>query len=104
MSKKVMALAVFISLLAGGTGAIMLAGENTYFCEDTQQICIGTRLSSTGKTCYYMDDTEERGKRCLVEPYWQPYDNEPIEPVIIPYSTEQTGQQWSCSKDGCVPL
>ena len=105
MNKKIMALGVFLGILAGGSlSSIIMPGESAYFCEDTQQICMGTHLSSTHKTCYYMDNGEELMKRCLKEPYWQIYENQEIEKEVINYSTIQRAKQWECNHKGCVPI
>ena len=70
----VMVLTAFITAMF--TGAIIQDNTTTYLCEDTQQICIGTKLSSTAKTCYYLENGTERMKRCST--LWIPYVNEDI--------------------------
>ena len=69
----VITLASFISAIAGGM--VIPDGTNTYYCSDTDMICIGTHLSDTQKTCYYNLNGTEHYKRCLSEPYWQIYEN-----------------------------
>ena len=95
MIASVMGIVAFLSYLAGGM--IIQDGTTPYLCEDTQQICVGTRLSSTYKTCYYLDDGEERGKRCLVEPYWEVYNNQNLK------HEDTNGERFNCYPEprGC---
>jgi hypothetical protein len=55
-------LTAFITYLAGG----LITDDGTpYFCEARDSVCIGSRLSETGKTCYYLVDGTEKGVRCM---------------------------------------
>jgi len=80
MDKKiggVWILSVFIASIL--SSSIAYNPANTYYCNDTNIICVGTRLSESMKTCYYIgEDGSEHGKRCLTEPYWQVYNNEEL--------------------------
>jgi len=99
MSKKVMTLAIFLSLIAGGgIISVLDVNENAYYCESTNQICIGTRLSSSGKTCYYVENGTEHGKRCLTEPYWAEYEGTEPEPFEEIW-TVADGRTWRCPID-----
>ena len=105
MNKKVMALTVFVSLLAGGTASLILDTETPYFCEDTQQICIGTHLSPSGISCYFIDEEgNQRSKQCRESPHWQVYENQEVEKEIVEYTSEQNAKQWKCSYNGCYPI
>jgi hypothetical protein len=56
-----MVLTSFLSALAGGA---ILGGNMAYYCESRDLLCLGDRLSSTGKTCYYSVDGEEKRAVC----------------------------------------
>jgi len=94
MDKKklsgLMMLSVFLSAVA--TYEVTYQGT-PYLCKDTGQVCIGTRLSSTGKTCYYQVNGTEKGKLC--GSMWEVYRN--IQP-------EQTRETYLCSPppSGCL--
>ena len=89
MDKKklsgIMALVVFLTSIS----TYMVTYDGTpYYCEGSNQICIGTRLSSTSKTCYFVENGTEKAKQCLKEPYWKIYKNEEL--------TTKNGKKYMC--------
>jgi hypothetical protein len=92
MDKKkisgLMTLAIFLSAFT--TYEVTYAGT-PYLCKDTGIICIGERLSSTGKTCYYQLNGTEKSKQCTSS--WEIYKN--IDPKI-------SGETYICSSDECI--
>lgn len=118
------AAALVVLALSFFGGAILFDGsDDIYYCEDRALVAKCDSLSSTSKTCYYIDDEgDKRGKRCSVDPYWIPVDNDievQLEPEIIEVikeveviklvevikfveSEESKSKQWLCSPEGCV--
>ena len=101
--KGVMTIAVLLSLLAGGATSDYFS-DTVYYCESTENSCVGT-LSSTSKTCYYIDEEgDNRGKRC--SSLWKEWDfttpkniiGEDVkeETVIISVIVEANGKLFTC--------
>ena len=95
--KKIMGFAVFLSLIVGGGIATLVnfdESENTYFCQDTNEICIGTHLSGGKQTrCYNQIGDWWEMPEC--KNGWEIYNYQPIKSITT------HGKKWKCDVNGC---
>jgi len=98
LSKKQLAgIVTMVALVAGVSAGILTYDEDyTYYCEARDVVAHCNRLSSTTKSCYYLDDDgEEHSYRCTSG--WVPIAGY-VELDKERYGKGDTGVTYPCSK------
>lgn len=81
--KRIAGLLLLTSFISGLAGDSLTYEGQAYYCESRNLVCIGSRLSSTGKTCYWLADGEEKAARCTEG--WEPYKMSSDKPGLEAY-------------------